>query len=558
MATGPTILRHLRRALFPHDARDMTDGQLLECFLTRREEAAFEALLRRHGPMVLGVCRRVLGNAADAEDAFQATFLVLVRKAASVVPRELVGNWLYGVAYRTALKARSGAARRRLKEREVAAMPRQEPPPDSWSDLQPVLDQELSRLPDRYRTPVVLCDLEGKGRKEVARQLRLPEGTVSSRLARGRRLLATRLARHGVGPSVGALSVLIARQATAGVPARLLSSTLRAATQLAAGQALAAGVVSARVAALTEGVLKAMLVTRLKVLTAVLLAAAAVGAGTVLLTRPALADKPADKAAGAPRQAAAKEKPDTGPTIHGTVTALDEAKHKLTLAVPRAPDKKETAEKTLDLAGDLKVLLHPGLVKEEKPGRLADVTPGTPVDLDLSADQKSVRAIHVHGRSLHGGVEAVDAARNRLTVTVKEAGGAQDRTVTLLDGAKVLLDDGLTKGGAKEGKLADLSEGLPVVVQLSAGEKDRAVSVHASGRSLFGTVKGVDAGNNTITVTVKDEGGVTDRTLTLAKGVKVEGGTLAELAAGTPVSVRLSVVDKQTAVSVHVHKGNEE
>src|SRR5689334_9992222 len=126
MASSPVsrVIQHLRGALLAREDGGLTDGQLLECFVSRREEAAFEALVRRHGPMVLGVCRRVLRCDHDAEDAFQATFLVLVRKAASVVPRELVGNWLYGVAHRTALKARSMAARRRAVERQVRDMPR--------------------------------------------------------------------------------------------------------------------------------------------------------------------------------------------------------------------------------------------------------------------------------------------------------------------------------------------------------------------------------------------------------------------------------------------------
>src|SRR5262249_27234943 len=154
--------------------------QLLEGYVRGREEAAFAALVRRHGPMVWGVCRRVLHSHQDAEDAFQATFLVLVRKAASVVPREMVANWLYGVARQTALKARATTARRRAREKQVTAMP--EPPLEQqalWDDLQPLLDQELGRLPDKYRAVIVLCDLEGKTRKEAARHFRLPEGTVA-------------------------------------------------------------------------------------------------------------------------------------------------------------------------------------------------------------------------------------------------------------------------------------------------------------------------------------------------------------------------------------------
>ena len=148
MPTSQTsdVIQHLRRAVLLRDHAARTDGQLLGCFLEQRDEAAFGVLVRRHGPMVWDVCRRVLANDQDAEDAFQATFLVLARKAASVVPREMVGNWLYGVAHQTALKARRTVFRRRAWEKQVATVPeRAGTPPDSWDDLRPLLDQELSR-----------------------------------------------------------------------------------------------------------------------------------------------------------------------------------------------------------------------------------------------------------------------------------------------------------------------------------------------------------------------------------------------------------------------------
>src|SRR5262249_22697344 len=145
--------------------------------------------------MVLGVCRRILRHEQDAEDAFQATFLVLVRKAASLRSPRTLANWLHGVARRTALEARSSAAKRRAKE--AALLPRSVMPDDPWDDLRAVLDQELEQLAEKYRIAVVLCDLEGKTRKEVARQLGWAEGTVASRLARGRGILARRLARRG-------------------------------------------------------------------------------------------------------------------------------------------------------------------------------------------------------------------------------------------------------------------------------------------------------------------------------------------------------------------------
>jgi RNA polymerase sigma factor (sigma-70 family) len=238
------VIGPVRGALLRGDGCAPTDGQLLTAFLGHRDEAAFEALVRRHGPMVLGVCRRVVGHADDADDAFQATFLVLARRAASVVPREAVGNWLYGVAVRTASKARAAALRRRTRERQVADLPHPPAPAaDEANDLAQVIDRELSRLPDKYRLPVVLCDLEGRPRRAVARELGVPDGTLSNRLAAARRVLARRLGGRDLF-AVGAGTVLTTG-ATACVPPALLTTTLTAAAR---GQS-----VPPRVAALMTG-----------------------------------------------------------------------------------------------------------------------------------------------------------------------------------------------------------------------------------------------------------------------------------------------------------------
>jgi RNA polymerase sigma factor (sigma-70 family) len=264
----------------------MTDGQLLDSFLTQRDHDAFAALVRRHGPMVWGVCRRLLTNYHDAEDAFQAVFLVLVRKAATVEPREMVANWLYGVAYRTALKARSVAAKRKKREKQVVEMPESAVADlEVWHDLQPLLDQELNCLPDKYRAPMVLCDLEGKTRKEAARQLGWPEGTVAGRLATARKFLAKRLARRDTTLSGGALAtVLSTKAASASVPPSVVSSTIKAATLVAVGQAAATEVISAKVAALTEGVMKAMLMSKLKTASAVILIVGLLATGGTVCT----------------------------------------------------------------------------------------------------------------------------------------------------------------------------------------------------------------------------------------------------------------------------------
>lgn len=262
-----------------------TDAQLLESFVSRHDEAALEALVRRHAPMVWRVCLRILRNHHDAEDAFQATFLVFVRKATSISPRARVGNWLYGVAHQTALNARGSRAKRQVRERKAADMPepmRREQ--ELWNDLQPVLDQELSLLPDKYRTVIVLCDLEGQTKRAVAQQLGLPEGTVASRVARARTLLAKRLAAKGVRLSGGALAAELSEQAaTAGVPPAVLAHTIQAVTRVAAGLAVT-GLVSAKVAVLTEGVMKAMLLSKPKIATVMVLLAGVMVVGGGLLS----------------------------------------------------------------------------------------------------------------------------------------------------------------------------------------------------------------------------------------------------------------------------------
>src|SRR5262245_1134642 len=307
MATGQLngVIQHLRRAMLLRDGAGLTDGQLLEDYISRRDEAALAALVQRHGPMVWGVCRRVLSNYHDAEDAFQATFLVLVRKVTTVQPKEMVASWLYGVAHQTALKARATVGTRTGRERQVVEMPEPAAPePARWDELLPVLDEELSRLPDIYRVVIVLCDLEGKTRKEVADQLGVPEGTVAGRLARARVILAKRLTQRGVTLSGGALAAVLSQNAAlAGVPALVVSNTIQVASLLAAGRAVP-GVISVEVAALTEGVLKAMSVSKLKAVAGVLMVVCQIGIGTaIVLGQPPAPPKPAP----VPKQIEAKE-----------------------------------------------------------------------------------------------------------------------------------------------------------------------------------------------------------------------------------------------------------
>src|SRR5262245_23155197 len=302
------VLRFLRRLGGADAVDDLADAHLVDRFVARRDDEAFAILVRRHGPMVLSVCRRVLHDLHDAEDAFQATFLVLARKAGSIGRRERLGNWLHGVAYRTALKARANAARWQVIHESPADPLAAEPLSElARRELRLVLDEEVGRLPGRYRAPVVLCYLEGHSYAEAARQLGCPPGTVSGRLARARALLRGRLAPRVRALSAALLGTLLPAAAPASVSVALVESTVKAAVATAAGRAAMTGAVAAPVVALAEGVIKAMLWTKCKIMVAVVLVAGVVGAGGSVY-RSQAADAPKDTQATAPAE---KNKPET-------------------------------------------------------------------------------------------------------------------------------------------------------------------------------------------------------------------------------------------------------
>src|SRR5208282_2906477 len=273
------VIQDVIRSIRVDGVGSLDDGLLLQRFIAQHDEAAFEALVRRHGPMVLGVCRRILANSQDAEDAFQATFLVLVRKAASIIPRQVVGNWLYGVAFNVARKARARRAKTQTRERQVELMPETAvPPAEDLRDLQALLDRELSRLPRKYRDPMVLCGLEGRTNKEAAQELGWPEGTLSGRLTRARQLLARRLAQQGIPLSMAAAGLVFEQAASASVPGTLTASTVRLATLFAGRSLEATKAIPAGVLALTKTVLNGLFLNKLQVVAAILLLVSAVGA----------------------------------------------------------------------------------------------------------------------------------------------------------------------------------------------------------------------------------------------------------------------------------------
>ena len=283
-------IRQFHRLMAFGPVAGMTDGQLLERFATApgdSAEAAFEGLVARHGPMVLRVCRGVLGDAHDVDDAFQATFLVLVRKANSIGERDLLGPWLYGVARRVSLKARSSAARRRKREGGYAEDRPGDPAEGALLDVRPILHEELDRLPEKYRKPVVLCHLQGLTHAEAARELAWPVGTVSVRLARARKLLHDRLTRRGLAATATLWGAGLASDtASATVPQVLLTSTIK----LATARTLATGAASAAVSTLTRRTLTTMTLTKLRWMLVPL--AAALGASGGVVATEKLTPKP--------------------------------------------------------------------------------------------------------------------------------------------------------------------------------------------------------------------------------------------------------------------------
>lgn len=304
------------RNLIAAENSDLSDRELLERFAQQRDEAAFEVLVRRHGPMVLRVCQGVLRDTHLCEDAFQATFLVLIRKVSSIHKQMSVASWLYKVAYRIALRARGRVAQMRQRENQVPSRVAPNALDDvMWRDLRAVFDEELERLPEKYQSPVILCCLEGLARDEAAQQLGWSVSTLKGRLERGREVLRSRLVRRGVALSGALGATLLSESAVrARVPMVLTNATVRSALVYASGGAAATGIVPAEVNALVQGVTRAMTLTKIKIAVACLLVTGVFVAGAGAVTHQVLTthepegrqandSKPKAKDADAPRPA---------------------------------------------------------------------------------------------------------------------------------------------------------------------------------------------------------------------------------------------------------------
>jgi cobalt-zinc-cadmium efflux system membrane fusion protein len=290
------LIRYIHNLASPNGRAVLSDGELLKRFTAGGDESAFEILLSRHAAMVLGICGSIVRNPQDAEDAFQATFLTLVRKAHSINQTESLGAWLHQVAYRLALKVQAGKRGPHEQsgcQRALTAIPARSAGDQTLWELRSILHEEVARLPAKYRAPVVACYLEGKTYKQAARALGWSSGTVSGRLSRARDLLRARLSRRGIGLSVTLATGLLTEGSATGAPTALVKATLEAALSFGKGGARLAIYVSPVAAAYTTGILRTMMMIKLRIAAAIVLAIAVVGTGAGILGQQLLAQKPA-------------------------------------------------------------------------------------------------------------------------------------------------------------------------------------------------------------------------------------------------------------------------
>ncbi|MBN9120145.1 MAG: sigma-70 family RNA polymerase sigma factor [Planctomycetes bacterium] len=503
------------------DSADHGDGELLARYRHHRDQDAFRSLVSRHGPMVLGVCRRVLRDFHAADDAFQATFLVLAKKADAVRPSDRLAPWLCGVAYRTAMKARGRAFRRQQVERAYAAEARERTaaPSDGTADLLPVIDEQLNALPEKYRMPLVLCGVQGLNKAEAATRLGLPEGTVSSRLARAREMLRDRLTRRGLVVPAALLGAILTPNALHATVSPALAAS---AVEVTGGVAPA----SPTVLALTQEVLRSMSLLKLKALCAVAMAVGLAGGGFGLYAvhadekkpggeKPAVepAEKPGEKPAAKPDgekpKPAASDgekkpaKPDgekkPGMKSGGKVASVDAKESTIVLAIK---GDGGVVEKLFPVAPDAKVTI------DGKDAKLADV-PKNAAAAFVAAPGKEgqlprITELRVTGSVVGGVIKEVTAGEIALENEKKP------------QAFKVAADTKVTVNG-REAKVTDLKAGDKVVVTLRADESTAlSVATGAKGDGekpgvknpkLSGKVAAVDAPARTVTLAAKGEGG---------------------------------------------------
>jgi RNA polymerase sigma factor (sigma-70 family) len=562
MSAGPLqdVVSYLRRAAAPVANPGVGDAELLDRFVRAHDQAAFELLVWRHGRMVLAACRRVLHDVHAAEDAFQATFLVLAQRAGSVGRRGCVAGWLYRVAYRTALAARQRQARRRLHERPLDGLPlvgRSDPAEEAAGrEVRSILDAEVNRLADCYRLPFVLCCFEGKSNAEAAHELGCAVGTIESRLTRARERLRVRLTRRGVALSGGPAAWCLARAADAApLSASLIASTTHAAARFTAHQAACA--VAAEVAALTEGVLRAMFLTKLKVAAVAVVSVGLLGAAAAVTGHRAMAgetDNERPAAAAAAPQKGRHRSPAAPRLIEGgRVAGVDPARGTITLmateAMPLPPElfghltamplatsvraPLEWRQTKYRLAPDARVVI------DGKDAQLSDLTVKTLVKLmekdglvtRIEADGQVMRACFLRGLDVIKHVVTVNHYNNTYQYAYA-------------DGARVSID-------GRTHPLGSLKADMELALKFSAVRQDEVIGIQATGPQVECMLTSVDAARNTVTLRLtKDH--LTARDVRVDRRAKIElDGKpvgLGDLKPGTAVSLQMSADPEQSLV----------
>jgi RNA polymerase sigma factor (sigma-70 family) len=542
-------------------ARELNDRQLLEKF-AGGDEMAFTALVDRYGGLVMAVCQRVLQHTQDAEDAFQATFMVLARKAGKIAWKESVANWLHGVACRISFQIRREKSRRQSREKAAKELAVAGPDP-VWSELKPVLDEELARLPARYRIPFILCCLEGKSRDEAAAQLGWSTGSLKGRLERGREMIRSRLARRGLTLSAALAATMVsAAGAKAAVPLTLGLETVRAGMAMLAGQS--AGIVSTQALTFAQGAMHAMFMTKLKFAAAVVLTVLTLGLGTGYVThhviagdRAALLTTRQDKrennqendgrqnpmndgdnqkqpevaTAYVPELAellAQREERKQSPFVNGVVQTVDATKINV-LVGRNDPDGL-----TFDVSKDVKVIVREG--RDTKDAKRADVQPKAHVTLILDDAKKVVQTIEIigaradaggerpqrdrredDGKTFRGFVTEIDVAKK--TITFQAGGRGEAPTTKTFDLAKDVKVTLRTGRKAQDGKLEDVPVKTSILVKLDDTKKIvQAIEVTIS-TTASGAVSEIDEKSITL-ISGRQE--VKSATYALSKDTKIQ------------------------------------
>jgi RNA polymerase sigma factor (sigma-70 family) len=448
-----------------------TDQELLDAYRTRRDQAAFAQLVQRHGAMVLGVCRRILGEHALAEDAFQAAFLVLARRADALAIRGPIGGWLHGVAYRTALKARTTMHRRRIRERPMDPLPQREAAPTAANDWRDILDEELDALPAPQRQVLVFCDIEGRSLKEASVQLNVPPSTLSNRLAAARKKLAARLTRRGVTLSVPTLTAVLAHETLAAVPSCLAHHAVQA--------AVGGGIVSASAALLAQGVMQAMFLTKLKTVCGTAVAIGMLTLGILWQAQAGGGQDGAQDGARVPQAVAGRQE-----TTRESLTA----KSALLAAVQAA--KETEAIDDGQLRDKVNLLVSIAIQQErsgDQPGAGATFKEAITVTKKIMNDEARAEAqAHVGFYQAHAGL-VEDATATAESITIKEGKLKGAKLQHRLDQLQGPIHGEIASRLAKDGKYAEAlaaAERVPVRV-LRIKDKDKVIERRDAARRDF-------------------------------------------------------------------------